>query len=69
MGEGEHKLTEAGWGCETAADLEANTEPFIKFYFRKLIFELDLAQNQTWKVKLEDIVFRDTVNLFETSVS
>ncbi|XP_027052498.1 atrial natriuretic peptide receptor 1-like [Pocillopora damicornis] len=37
------------------------------FVYRKLIFELDLAQNQTWKVKLEDIVFRDTVNLFETS--
>ena len=29
MGEGEHKLTEAGWGCETDVDLEASTKPFI----------------------------------------
>ena len=28
-GGGEHKLTEAGWGCETDADLEASTKPFI----------------------------------------
>ena len=28
-GGGEQKLTEAGWGCETDADLEASTKPFI----------------------------------------
>ena len=41
----------------------------ILYYCRKLIFELDLAQNQTWKVKQEDIVFRNSVNMFDTSVS
>jgi len=41
----------------------------ILYYCRKLIFELDLAQNQTWKVKQEDIVFRNGANMFDTSVS
>lgn len=41
----------------------------VLYYCRKLIFELDLAQNQTWKVKKEDIVFRNSVNMFDTSVS
>ena len=28
-GGGEHKLAEAGWECETDADLEASTKPFV----------------------------------------
>jgi len=46
-----------------------NVNKHLLYCCRKLIFELDLAQNQTWKVKQEDIVFRDSVNLFEPSVS